>query len=109
LPNAAASHCRLENNGFEPDLPKAQATALFRIFQETLTNVMRHAQASEVVVRLEKRGDELYLQVADNGRGITSGRNQCPGRVRVTGHSGTALPFRRAGWSLMGGPATGPV
>jgi signal transduction histidine kinase len=44
--------------------------ALFRIFQEALTNVARHAQASMVDVRLIREGGELELMVQDNGRGI---------------------------------------
>jgi signal transduction histidine kinase len=44
--------------------------ALFRIFQEALTNVARHAQASKVEVRLTREADELELMVQDNGRGI---------------------------------------
>ncbi len=44
--------------------------ALFRVFQEALTNVVRHAQASKVDVRLIRDGDELELMVQDNGRGI---------------------------------------
>ncbi|MBA4136594.1 MAG: hypothetical protein C0518_04680 [Opitutus sp.] len=46
-------------------------TALFRIFQETLTNVLRHAQATLVSVRLVEDAENLTLEVADNGRGIT--------------------------------------
>jgi signal transduction histidine kinase len=64
-------HCRLETDGLETDLTADQATALFRIFQETLTNVARHAQATEVTVRLETRDGQLILRVQDNGRGIT--------------------------------------
>lgn len=63
--------CRMADTGFEPDLPKDQATALFRIFQETLTNILRHAQADEVEVRLEAGAGDVILQVKDNGRGIT--------------------------------------
>jgi signal transduction histidine kinase len=63
--------CRMEKTGFEPDLPKDQATALFRIFQEILTNIMRHAQADRVEVRLEERDGSLVLEVRDNGRGIS--------------------------------------
>ena len=63
--------CRMENSGFEPELPKDQATALFRIFQETLTNILRHAQADRVVIRLEESDGDVMLQVRDNGRGIT--------------------------------------
>jgi len=47
-----------------------QTTAAFRIFQEILTNVARHAQASRVNVRLEATGKEVVLEASDNGRGI---------------------------------------
>jgi PAS domain S-box-containing protein len=52
-------------------LPSRQQTALFRIFQEALTNVVRHAQASAVHVRLAETSRAFELRVADNGRGIT--------------------------------------
>ena len=48
-----------------------QSTALFRILQEVLTNVARHAQATHVHIRLEESGEHVSLQVRDNGRGIT--------------------------------------
>ncbi len=47
-----------------------QATALFRICQEILTNVARHAQASKVRVALKAVGGNLLLQVKDNGKGF---------------------------------------
>jgi len=47
--------------------------AIFRVFQEALTNVARHAQASRVEVYLERQADDLVLQIRDNGRGIASG------------------------------------
>jgi PAS domain S-box-containing protein len=50
---------------------KDAATALFRIYQETLTNVARHAGATKVEVRLYDRGRELVLEVEDNGKGIS--------------------------------------
>ena len=46
-------------------------TAFFRIFQETLTNVIRHAQATRVDVRLAEVGNHVILEVKDNGRGIS--------------------------------------
>lgn len=46
-------------------------TAFFRIFQEVLTNIVRHAGANEVNVELAWRADRLVLTVRDNGRGIT--------------------------------------
>jgi PAS domain S-box-containing protein len=48
-----------------------QSTSLFRILQEVLTNVARHAQATHVHIRLEESGEHVSLQVRDNGRGIT--------------------------------------
>ncbi len=47
-----------------------RATAVFRICQEALTNVARHAHATEVTIRLEGRTGSLMLMVRDNGRGI---------------------------------------
>jgi signal transduction histidine kinase len=62
---------------FRLDLPeddividRERATALFRILQETLTNVKRHANATQVNVRLAKEGGSLTLEVHDNGKGI---------------------------------------
>jgi signal transduction histidine kinase len=46
-------------------------TVYFRIFQETLTNIIRHAEATLVEVRLVEEDGRLVLTVADNGRGIT--------------------------------------
>lgn len=52
-------------------LDPERATALFRIFQETLTNVARHANATEVDVRLARSKGALLLEVHDNGKGIS--------------------------------------
>ena len=53
---------------------KVISTAIFRIVQEGLTNVVRHAAASQVNVRLEEKDDTLILEVRDNGIGIAEGR-----------------------------------
>jgi signal transduction histidine kinase len=47
------------------------STACFRIFQETLTNIIRHAEATRVAVALTQDGADLVLTVRDNGRGIS--------------------------------------
>ena len=52
-------------------LKREQATTMFRIFQETLTNVIRHARATKVEVRLKEQNGNIVLEVTDNGRGIT--------------------------------------
>jgi len=69
---------RMEPTDFEPALPKDLATALFRIFQETLTNIIRHAQADQVAVRLTPENGDLVLQIRDNGRGITPAEIENP-------------------------------
>jgi signal transduction histidine kinase len=53
------------------ELDADRSTAIFRVFQETLTNVARHAEASRVDVRLEDHSQHLLLRVQDNGRGIS--------------------------------------
>ena len=47
------------------------STAVFRIFQETLTNIIHHSAATQVTVVLTVEADELLLAITDNGRGIT--------------------------------------
>jgi two-component system sensor histidine kinase UhpB len=51
-------------------LDREQATAVFRICQEALTNVARHAGATAVLVELEERDGIVRLEVCDNGRGV---------------------------------------
>ncbi|WP_020387387.1 sensor histidine kinase [Kribbella catacumbae] len=58
---------------FDSDLPKLDQQAelvLYRVTQESLTNVARHAEATEVVVRLYRDGDIVRLLICDDGRGI---------------------------------------
>lgn len=52
------------------DMDRDHSTAMFRILQETLTNVARHADASAVEIKLETSDSALRLQVKDNGKGI---------------------------------------
>lgn len=51
-------------------LSETSATHVYRIVQESLTNVVRHSRASEVSISLETAGGELHLRVDDNGRGF---------------------------------------
>ena len=48
-----------------------QATAIFRIFQEALTNILRHANATRVDITMSQEAGEFVLSVSDNGSGIT--------------------------------------
>jgi two-component system, NarL family, sensor histidine kinase UhpB len=62
--------CRVScDDDLEPDADTS--LALFRIVQETLTNVAKHAHASLVVVRLKREKGSIALELRDNGRGIS--------------------------------------
>jgi signal transduction histidine kinase len=55
----------------EGELDPDHASALFRIFQESLTNIAKHAGATRVTVTLRRQRQHLTLTICDNGRGIT--------------------------------------
>jgi PAS domain S-box-containing protein len=64
--------CLLEPLPLTVELDPNCATGLFRICQESLTNVARHAQASEVAIGFTQRPNQLVMQIRDNGKGITT-------------------------------------
>jgi signal transduction histidine kinase len=59
-------------------LDQDHSTTIFRTFQESLTNVARHADATEVFVRLKENGDNIVMTVADNGKGIEEKQKKDP-------------------------------
>jgi signal transduction histidine kinase len=63
--------CRLMTTLEEVEMEPERSIAVFRIFQEALTNIARHAQATAVDVKLSAEAGNLTLEVHDNGRGIT--------------------------------------
>ena len=77
------------------ELPSEVSAALFRIAQELLTNVMRHAAASHVRMRLYQGDGGVTLEVTDNGKGIT--------RERMTTPDSFGLRGMRERASLLGG------
>lgn len=76
-------------------LPSEISAAVFRITQELLTNVMRHAAASQVQIRLTREGDNVRVDVTDNGKGIS------PERLATTDSFGLLGMQERV--SLLGG------
>jgi len=86
------------------DLPRPLQLAVYRIVQESLTNIVRHSRAEHAAVRVERRGDELVVRVRDDaptvvpppepGRGLTGMRE----RADLLGGRLTAGPHRDGGF-----------
>jgi signal transduction histidine kinase len=62
--------CKFHFDCKEKEFDKKLSTGIFRIYQETLTNVARHAEATEVDAWLELDKNNLLLRVKDNGKGF---------------------------------------
>jgi len=62
---------QVKDADFHSDLDEKRATTLFRIVQESLSNITRHAQATQVHIELYREGRRLYLRIKDNGVGMT--------------------------------------
>jgi len=78
---------------FDGRLPDETETHLFRIAQEALTNVARHASAKHVRIRLEATGDKVLLAIADDGCGLAI----APANPRGLGLIGMRARARSAG------------
>jgi PAS domain S-box-containing protein len=85
----------LHLQGLEVPLPVPLATATYRIVQELLNNVMKHAQAQEVFVSVTLEADQLHLSVEDDGRGFDPSL--------ATGGKGIGLAGIRTRVGLLGG------
>lgn len=98
--------CHVRISGTLPNLPLPTKAHLYRLVQEALTNVAKHAQASEVRVRLHFQGQRLRLFIRDNGRGAQL--PQRPGiglrsiheRARSLGALLRVHSRPQAGWAL---------
>ena len=77
----------------ELTVDRDRSTAVFRILQELLTNVVRHAGATRVDVALRSEPNELLLTVADNGRGIDEEAATSPKSFGLMGVRERVLPF----------------
>jgi signal transduction histidine kinase len=74
-------------------IDQAKSIAVFRIFQELLTNVARHANATKVDVLMRLDADALVLEVHDDGRGITEAQVQDSKSLGLLGMRERVLPF----------------
>ena len=89
--------CRFTGTA-DVDLDIGRATAVFRMFQEMLTNVERHAQANHVVVVVQRLANHLKLSVRDNGRGVSESAAREPSSFGLLGMQERAM--------LLGGTLT---
>ncbi|MCX6544803.1 MAG: HAMP domain-containing protein [Acidobacteria bacterium] len=80
---------RCEFNDVERRLPPLMETALFRVVQEAISNIARHAQAEQVLIQCGIRGDVLTIEIEDDGEGFDRAAISRPAE---DGH----------GWGLLG-------
>jgi len=98
---------RLEHAGLERRFPSQIETAGYRIVQEALTNVARHADVGEVTVRLWADGDILSLQVEDRGAGFDSDTALAAGDTSGLGGMYERVALLDGQMMIESGPGTG--
>lgn len=76
--------CELQCDGDFSDLPEARRIALYRVAQESLTNVARHARAAHLAIRLSRKDNQACLEVHDDGQGFDP-QHTPPQRYGLTG------------------------
>lgn len=85
--------CSLIYPSVEIEIEETRATALFRIFQEALTNIARHSEADLVSVRLHSDNSKLILEIKDNGIGIAPALITHPRSLGLLGMRERAMVF----------------
>lgn len=85
--------CSLVLPGEELLLEKSKSTAIFRIFQEALTNIARHAKATQASISLLQHQSIIYLEIQDNGRGITPEQEKDFNSLGIHGMKERAMVF----------------
>jgi signal transduction histidine kinase len=83
--------CNLDLPEGNAPMESRRATAMFRIFQEILTNIIRHAAATEVSIRLACAEAALLLEVSDNGMGLGKNLSAAEAGLGVIGMRERAL------------------
>lgn len=90
-------------------IPEEMAVAAFRITQEAVTNILRHAQATNLIVRLQRRPEGLALSISDDGQGFAPAPN--PGERGQRGMAGMSERAALIGgtFSIKSAPGTGTL
>ena len=100
--------CDVEIPGDLPVLSAEQATGLFRVFQEILSNVAQHARADRVHIKMEAPAGRFALQVRDNGRGITQAEQSSPTALGLLG-MGERIRILGGTLTIQGAPGAGTM
>ncbi|HJP80516.1 MAG TPA: sensor histidine kinase [Pseudonocardiaceae bacterium] len=101
---AAGLRITLDTDGDQRTLPAPVELAAYRIVQEALTNVIRHARAESATVRVEYQPDALLVEVADDGSGIVADRAVNSGHGMI----GMRERARAVGGTFEATPVTAP-
>jgi len=83
--------CSVSFNDGNIKVPENSSIALFRIYQETLTNVARHSKAKHVRVSMHNENDNVILEIRDNGIGIEKSHLSSPRSFGIMGIRERAL------------------
>jgi signal transduction histidine kinase len=89
----AGVRCMVDASAENLALDQDRSTAVFRVFQELLTNVARHAAATKVDVALRQLNGSVVLEVRDNGRGIGDAQIRDPASLGLLGMRERIVPF----------------
>jgi PAS domain S-box-containing protein len=100
--------CILDASALELDIDPERSTMLFRVVQEALTNVVRHAEADRVEIRVARQGDAIAVEVKDDGKGIAPDRLINKESFGVMGMHERAAYFS-AELKITGAPAQGTL
>jgi signal transduction histidine kinase len=77
--------CRFKNTVLDPNIHPDPALALFRILQESLNNILKHARATMVMVQLTNVAGKLVMEISDNGIGFDVNRKSRPDSYGLIG------------------------
>ncbi len=91
--NRTGIHCHLELGNEDIILDQQRSIAIFRILQEALTNVARHAKATQVVVKIAIIDHNFMMEIRDNGIGITDEQVNDPQNLGLVGLRERVYPW----------------
>ena len=91
--NRTGIECEVDFDSEVIDLSPDLSTAIFRVFQEALTNAVRHSRATRIQVSLKNNPDWLVLQIGDNGIGIPEQAIDSADSLGIMGMRERLIPF----------------